>query len=460
MKGPTARRRLPVLVGIALALIVVPLSQHWAQDQGVVQARPQTPLQAKIGPGVAQTVADSGNARVVIALETPQALQSGGRSLGEVREAVTRVQDEVLAGLQERDFLLQRRYETVPALAGTLRTEAGLERLAQQPSVRKVDLDVGGTGQLSDSVPLIGADGWHGFGVDGSPVVVAVLDSGLDTDHSDLGSALIHEACFLDDDGTIDGEGRCPNGSDTQIGPGAAEDDAGHGTHVTGIVMSRGNVSSVGVAPGASLVAIKISAGPEFSGKFFYFSEIVAALDYIAMNRPDVQVINMSFGTFDTFTGDCDDSTSYNMAGASSINFLRSNGVIAFASSGNNGSGTHMTSPACLSNVVSVGATDNSDAVAVFTNSNASTDLMAPGVDILSDALDNSTTTASGTSMASPHAAGCAALSLAKYGVLSPDELEARLESSPYMVTDPLNGLVFPRVECGPPAVYLPAILK
>ena len=107
-----------------------------------------------------------------------------------------------------------------------------------------------------------------------------------------------------------------------------------------------------------------------------------------------------------------------------------------------------MTSPACLSSVLSVGATNNSDVVAPFTNSNSSTDLMAPGVGVLSSAIGDSTFTASGTSMASPHAAGCAALLIASQEAVTPNQIEARLETSPVQVFNPKNGLTFPRIEC------------
>jgi subtilisin family serine protease len=141
------------------------------------------------------------------------------------------------------------------------------------------------------------------------------------------------------------------------------------------------------------------------------------------------------------------------MAGAAAINTLRANGVIAFASSGNNSSGTNMTSPACLSNVVSVGATNDNDVVYILTNSNNTTDIMAPGFQIISDAIGNGTTSASGTSMASPHAAGCAALLIQSGEAITPAQIESRLETSTIQVTDPTNGLTFPRIDCHPAAV-------
>ena len=402
----------------------------------------------KIGPGVLETLQTEGEAKVVVALIESQAMKLHRNDLTHLRREVAIVQNDVLSSLDVADFRVEHKYQAIPALSGRLLTEDGLFELAQNANVVKIDLDVGGRGGLDVSVPLIGANTWHDAGIIGNGVVVAVLDSGLDTDHSDLAAALIHQECFLDDDGSINGSGLCPNGSDRQSGAGAAEDDAGHGTHVTGIISSRGNQSSVGVAPGTEIVSIKVTAGPSFSGVFFYFSEIVAALDFIISDRPDVQIINMSLVTNATFAGNCDNSTSWTMAGASAINTLRANGVTAFASSGNTGSGTLMAAPACLSNVISVGATDDVDNVASFTSSNTTTDVMAPGVSILSSGLANGTITASGTSMASPHAAGCAALLIASGEAITPDQIEMRLETSPVQVTDITNGLTFPRIEC------------
>jgi subtilisin family serine protease len=315
----------------------------------------------------------------------------------------------------------------VPAFAGKV-TEAGLSELIADSNVLKIDLDVGGTGHLSESVPLIRADAAHALGFTGNEVVVAVLDTGIDRGLVDLTKDLIHEECFLDLDGSIDGTGRCPNGGDRQSGPSAAQDGADHGTATSGIITSEGTASPVGVAPNAKIVAIKILDNTGFAGAFAYFAEIIAALDFIINDRPDVNLINMSLGTGDLFSGDCDSATAYNVAGALAINILRSRGVIAFASSGNDESGTQMSSPACLSKVVSVaavydqsfssnaalGCTDTpalKDMVTCYSNTNQSTELAAPGSRIQTTALGGGVTSSlHGTSVASPHATGCAAL--------------------------------------------------
>lgn len=404
-------------------------------------------ISRKVGAGVIEALRSDGFATIMIALHDPTNTEVEYYDLSRLQLTVAEAQESVLSSLNASDFLTTNRYRAIPAISGKLFTEFGLAKLSANSYVKRIDLDVGGAGSLGMSVPLIGAGTWHNVGILGQGIVVAVLDSGADTDHSDLAPAIIDQACFLDADGSINGIGYCPNGSDRQYGPGSAEDDAGHGTHVTGIIASRGNRSSPGVAPGVSIVSIKVTTGPTFAGTFFYFSEVVAGLDYILTERPDVQIVNMSLVTNAQFVGNCDNTTAWNMAGAAAINTLRSRGVIAFASSGNRG-GSLMSSPACLSSVVSVGASNNNDTVASFTDSNSTTDLMAPGVGIAAPGMGDSTVQASGTSMASPHAAGCAALLIASREAVTPDQIETRLKASTPRVYNPRNGLTYPRIEC------------
>ena len=421
-----------------------PIDQH-------ISVAPAQAMEEKAGMGLIVSLQTRQEVPVMVALKEPLALAERPTDLRAVRRQVASEQDAVLSSLEPSDFKLRLRYEAVPALAGLV-TASGLGKLVADVNVRRIDLDVGGTGALANSVPLINADDWHTKGITGEGVVAAVLDTGVDSDHDDLVDDIIHQECFLDGDGVINGVGNCPNGSDRQSGAGAAESGLNHGIMTTGIITSRGTVSSVGVAPDTQIVAIKVLDNTPAAGSFVFYSELVAALDFIINNRPDVDVINMSLGTFAQFAGDCDNSTAFNMAGAAAINTLRANGVTAFASSMNSGSGTLMGSPACLSNVISVGATDNADNVAAFTNSNSSLDVMAPGVGITSTGLANGTAIGSGTSFASPHAAGCAALLIQAGVATTPDEIETRLETSPVTVTDATNGLSFPRIDCLEPS--------
>ena len=99
---------------------------------------------------------------------------------------------------------------------------------------------------LAEARDIMRANERHDLGNKGEGVVVAVLDSGIDADHPDLKDSIVHEACFID----------CLSGNTT--GPGSANDVKGHGTHVASIITANNIVVDYGIAPKASIVAIKV----------------------------------------------------------------------------------------------------------------------------------------------------------------------------------------------------------
>jgi subtilisin family serine protease len=410
-----------------------------APDARMAQSAPAQ----KIGPGVLEALARGETPAIMVALDA-----GSPRGLSAMRNAVAAAQSQALSRVSDDEVSVRRRFVAVPALAAVARSEAGVRRLAADPRVRRIDLEVGGTGGLVNSVPLIRGDLRHERGNTGTGVVVAILDTGFDSDHPDLQGALVGEACFGRDGTNTDDVGFCPDGTDRQFGDGAAEDDQGHGTHVSGIVTAIGDAAGPGVAPDASIFAIKVLDFGGAAGRFFFLSEIVAALDYI-VNNPgfNIQVANLSLGTTAQYDGVCDNADANTMAVQSAADQLRSAGVTVFASAGNNG-GTQMGLPACVSSVISVGASDNNDNVAGFSDVNETTDIFAPGVNIVSLLMGGGPRTASGTSMASPHAAGCAALLIHAGDATTPAEVEARLKNSAFTVTT--GGNTFPRIDCRP----------
>ena len=366
--------------------------------------------------------------------------------------------DSVLAAVDPQDFELVRGFETVSAMAGNA-TQRGVEQLMRHPDVRAIGLDPPSKIALLESVPLIGADEVQLAGIEGQGVTVAVLDTGIDAAHPDLANVpLLAEHCFCDDGM---GGGCCPNNSDEQEGPGSAIDDHGHGTTVTSIIASQGVVAEPGVAPGVSVVAVRVL---DQYGYAVSSAQIIAALEWIATNQPTVRVVNMSLVSFELFSTTCDDADAWTMAYAGVIETLRRSGVTVFAASGNDGVATQVAAPACIDATIAVGAvydadvgglsasvcqdaTTAADQVACFSNAATMVDLLAPGALITASKLGGGTDTGFGTSYASPQAAGAAALLLCIDSMLAPDAIETMLEMTGESVTDLRNNLVFPRVD-------------
>jgi subtilisin family serine protease len=225
--------------------------------------------------------------------------------------------------------------------------------------------------------------------------------------------------------------------------------------------MSAGRIAPVGVAPDASIVAIKVI---DSQGRFASSAQVISGLNWLLMTQPAVRVVNMSLGTSALFSGACDTATAFTMAFAAAIDTLTSRGVTVFASSGNNGSTTQMPAPACVANTVSVGAvydadvgprtllgctdsTTTADQVTCFTNRPPNLALLAPGALITSTGLSWGVSTFAGTSQASPHAAGAAAVLLEVQPTLTPEQIEATLQMTGVSVTDATTGLTFPRLD-------------
>jgi subtilisin family serine protease len=371
-------------------------------------------------------------------------------------ESVQTTQEGVLAGLEVEDFRPTYRWSAISGLAGEL-TEVGLAKLLRDPDVERVDLDVSGTAGLAESVPLIRADEVHDMGVTGKGVTVAVLDTGIDSNHPDLKDSIVAQQCFCT---TAGGAGCCPNGQTQQSGSGAAKDDQGHGTNVSGIIAGRGRVAAKGVAPSSKIVAVKVL---DSTGAFADSAQVISGFDYVITQRPDVKVVNMSLGTSQLFSGTCDNAAAFTGAFAQAINTLKARGTSVFASSLNNGSSSQTGLPACIAAAISVGAvydsnvgtisfgctdaTTKADQVCCFSNSSSAVDLLAPGAAISAAGRGGGISTFLGTSQASPHAAGAAALLLEARPSLTVDQIESALKSTGVPITDKKNGRRIPRID-------------
>ncbi len=197
-------------------------------------------------------------------------------------------------------------------------------------------------------------------------------------------------------------------------------DDNGHGSHVAGIIAALNNdIGVVGVGPKINLFAIKVlnSAG---SG---YLSDIIEGLDWAINNN--MQVVNMSLGT---------DANVLSFEQA--VKNAAAAGIVQVAAAGN--SGGSVIYPAAYPEVIAVSATDSANAIAYFSSRGPEVDLAAPGFNIYSTYKGTGYNTLSGTSMASPHVAGVAALVVSLPTLCdtdgdnkcSPAEVQTRLQAT------------------------------
>lgn len=396
---------------------------------------------------------------VIVGFEDPQPHRRWGDLDG--HRLAIHERGRALLAASAGGFIPNRQFDHIPAVAGRI-SRSALAALSRMPGVSFIQLDGPGHGALTVSVPAIGADvAKADFKVTGKGVRVAVLDTGANTSHADLKSSIVSpQHCFT--------RNACPPGN-TAEGT-SAEDDHGHGSHVTGIITSDGVVAGVGFAPDAEIVAVKITDRANAG----FVSDWAAGLDWLFSNLATlkVKVINASIDTNQTYgsAAECDRGEP---ALARAVKNLVEANVVIFGSSGNLGLTTQMAAPACLTGVIAVGATYKSnqgrqpasgtyagqwgntfgdcadqttafDQVTCFTNSGPRLDIVAPGAVIVSDTLNGRTEGYRGTSQASPTAAGIAALMLECDPTLTPVQIKDILIRTGVAVTDPKNGSSYP----------------
>ncbi len=317
--------------------------------------------------------------------------------------------DETVVNLKAQEDILKgvggtvtKPLPSINGLAVSLPDKASAKALEGRVDVNRVDDDVivkasakppwaGGGGKDNDNDPVQTTD----WGVDridadlawpssrGNASTVAVIDTGIDKDHPDLAANLIGGINFIKKGKNID--------------PDNWDDDNGHGTHVAGSIAAIDNdIGYIGVAPEAYVYGVKV-LDRKGSG---YLSDVIAGIDW-AVNK-GVDVINLSLGTDS-------DVTSFQEAVDSAYNA----GVLVVAAAGNDGDSdpdSDVDYPAAYDSVIAVAATDANDNRASWSSDGAEVEIAAPGVNISSTWKNGDYKTISGTSMASPHVAGTAAL--------------------------------------------------
>jgi len=286
---------------------------------------------------------------------------------------------------------------------------------------------------LEDSIYQIKADYAWGNGITGQGVTVCVVDTGIDYNHPDLEGKVIAQYDFsnMDDD---------------------AMDDQGHGTHCAGIIASKG-AQYRGVSHDVALMGAKVL---DYIGSG-YSSDVVLGIDWCVDQGADVISLSLGEGLYpDT----CDDNDM-----AQAVNNAFDNGVVVVCAAGNDGDQNNMVAPACASKCIAVGSLDKNDNIASYSDGGVELDVVAPGGDMFggtnyAEIVSTFSTEvandpgycmiqdgyqcydpyfvvqgtryirAAGTSMATPHVAGAAALLLEENPSLTPEQIKTLLETT------------------------------
>ncbi|MBU4512067.1 S8 family peptidase [Patescibacteria group bacterium] len=316
-------------------------------------------------------------------------------------------------------------YTIVPAVAASV-PEAAIQGLLKNPNITSVELD--GAVYAVDTeldnawgVKRIGSGTVHDGGNKGTGVKIGIIDSGVDYTHQDLNDIYVGGYDFVEnqnDLGTREGDG--------------AMDVYGHGTHVAGSACAEDNgLGVVGVAPECALYSLRVLNNDGVGS----WSATIAAMDWAVLNG--LQVVNLSLGS----SQDPGSTVKAAFDNAEAANMVI---VAAGGNSGNPaGKGNNVIYPAKYASVIAVAATDSNDKRPSWSSTGEEIELAAPGVSVLSTWNDADSPhdpqpyildgdyykEGSGTSMASPHIAGAAALVIAA-GITNNDEVRAILNST------------------------------
>ncbi len=363
-------------------------------------------------------------------------------------------QKRLAEAMPAETFRLRRRYGSFSMLAGRATREAVLA-LANRSDVAWVTMD--GVRREHARAPqasqlLMHSDQANALGFTGAGESIAILDTGVDYGIADMGGGAFPNAKVI-------------GGRDVADGDDDPMDCEGHGTSVAAVAAGP-----TGVAPGARIVALKISKTASCDEAMD--SDILAAIDWAILNQEAyaISAINLSFGGPPADGADhgyCDEAfPQYAVAIESAL----AAGIVFVASAGNEGLSNAIAVPACVSSAVSVGAVypesfvrvawqndtggtlcedapASPDAIVCFSNSASTLSLLAPGAFWDVATKGGAFSQFHGTSASAPAAAGAAALARQAHPGLSAAAVASLLRGTGRPISDPRNGILTPRVD-------------
>ncbi|MGC8916078.1 MAG: S8 family peptidase [Thermoanaerobaculum sp.] len=398
-----------------------------------------------------------GEVEVIVSLQLPEVRAQGSPFTRERLTAIAESGNAVAAEIEALGGRVLERYAYIPALAAVVPV-AALPNLANHPKVRYVGHNwkvraFDAEGEALMHVPEVRQLGWTG-----QSIGIAVLDSGVDYNHSELSP------------GGTDASAKTVKLWDAINNDNDPMDDEGHGTAVASIAAGK----TLGVARAARVVAVKVLDAEGSGSGTKILSGINKVLESINGGNPyNIKVANLSLGGYDDTewppgSGTCDalDPSTF-----SAFQALRQAGVLVVVAAGNGGCTTGVAWPACLSNALAVGATYddtffgigfgkgqctasgctdlfvNADDVACYSDSGEKLDVWAPGSETTAARSPSGVAGFHGTSASAPYVAGVAALLSQAVPNRTSDALFAAIRNTGKPVTDQRNGITRNRVD-------------
>lgn len=408
-----------------------------------------------------QELASTGRTNVIVRLDTELTGTDAERSV-----AARRSVDELLATLPAGSFSDVGDPGILP-VATFRATRAAVDVLRSSPLVRAVGADVALSvasehAQFRDGAATANALGWTGEGT-----TVAVIDSGVQADHPYLMNGttkkVIGEACFVSAIPSVSYVSPCPGGASMAITAAPLPGSAGpcpystapypdtthacdHGTHVAGVVAGQPGTANFaeisGVAPNTKLISVQVFGyKSDLKVVTSLTTDLLNSLKWLYNRRadfPGLSAVNISIASSTKkYAATCDNDDAAQQAMFAAIKALRDVNIATIVAAGNSGWNDGISSPACISNTVGVGAIDDTTGVrAPFSNISSAIELFAPGASIAS-AWPGYTKPQieSGTSQATPAVAGAWALLRQQYPLTATtpktvDELLTMLRST------------------------------
>lgn len=390
----------------------------------------------------------------------------------QMKRNIAQRQDRVIAKLERKGSLtVLNHYQTIYAFSAEADVEAILELakiaevevIEEMPVFQKMD---------AESHALANVTAVHTQGYTGSGVTIAIIDDGIDHDHAAFGGSTAWPNAKI-----LGGYDFADNDSNPRIDCTAQS----HGTAVSGVAAGNGG-GVLGTAPDAKLVVLKVQKASE-CGQGTLSGDVAAAIDWAVANRATygIKIISMSLGggAYSSASTCNAASTAYTNA----VNSAYNAGMVVLAASGNEGLCSQISHPACLSNVISVGAVYDAnvggpgycvsasacvsqanssctpgracfdtatfaDKVTCYSNSASFLDILAPSNCATTALAGGGTNTCfGGTSSATPFAAGVAATLLQANPSLNNDTMRALLVNNGVGVLDSKNNITKPRID-------------